>query len=329
MAKTSKSVPQKETPSSSKPTENILPFVAEEPTPEPLLKMFVPTRCLTRVDFKVEQTSSVPGRCEPVSRYICSVTDSVLDKVKDDCNWVSKHVVVPMPDEAITTHVEGLPKDVEMSPPSGDEDILPEPSVPRQDKEKKRKRVPSSPNSEKKKPKRRLVCKSKESASARDVPSDSLNRLRDESEEEEEAFELMTHVRSGIESPQTREGDGEEIVEASEFGRVEPVLPRAKEVDRETVADASQASVLQHKTFLRYRKELNQHEAETRDLTEKRDAYKFLSEKFQAELEAARKEHADLVEQAKADERVDQHKADVEAAQDQVRNLVEHMKWKS
>ncbi|XP_070055438.1 uncharacterized protein [Nicotiana tomentosiformis] len=163
-----------------------------------------------------------------------------------------------------------------------------------------------------------------------------------------------------------------------------------------------------------------------RELTENRDAYKFLSKKLHAELEAAWKEHADLVEQvrrffevsddesdtmpnvpnpqvqkkldqieqlqvevdtvkaeaeewkrnmdrfkekalvhakiieelqsqlssavsgqenlakeleaaksevtvvkAEADERVAQHKADAEAAQNQVRNIVEHTKWQS
>ncbi|XP_070045043.1 uncharacterized protein [Nicotiana tomentosiformis] len=58
-----------------------------------------------------------------------------------------------------------------------------------------------------------------------------------------------------------------------------------------------EALVLHHKTFLRYWEELNQHEAQTRELIEKRDAYKLLSEKLQAEIEAARKEHAALVEQ--------------------------------
>lgn len=42
------------------------------------------------------------------SRYICSVTDSLLSKVNEDCNWVGKHVVVPSPEEAITTHVESF-----------------------------------------------------------------------------------------------------------------------------------------------------------------------------------------------------------------------------
>nr|XP_016480411.1 PREDICTED: centrosome-associated protein CEP250-like [Nicotiana tabacum] len=69
-------------------------------------------------------------------------------------------------------------------------------------------------------------------------------------------------------------------------------------VQRSTTGVKS-ALVLHHEMFLRYREELNHHEAESRELTEKRDAYKLLSEKLQAELEAARKEHADLVEQVR------------------------------
>ncbi|XP_070055028.1 uncharacterized protein [Nicotiana tomentosiformis] len=68
----------------------------------------------------------------------------------------------------------------------------------------------------------------------------------------------------------------------------------------------AQASVLHHETFLRYRDELNQLEAEVKLLIEKRDKYKLLSDQregeakgLRAELEAARKEQADLVEQVK------------------------------
>nr|XP_016435406.1 PREDICTED: myosin heavy chain, embryonic smooth muscle isoform-like [Nicotiana tabacum] len=65
-----------------------------------------------------------------------------------------------------------------------------------------------------------------------------------------------------------------------------------------------------------YRDELNQLEAEVRELIEKRDTYKLLSESHEgedknlrAELEAARKEHADLVEQ------IDQLRADMDAVE--------------
>ncbi|XP_070049618.1 uncharacterized protein [Nicotiana tomentosiformis] len=147
--------------------------------------------------------------------------------------------------------------------------------------------------------------------------------------------------------------------------------------------EAQQASMLHHETFLRYRDELNQLEAEVRGLTEKRDTYKLLSEQregeaksFRAELEVARKEHADLIAQlraakeksknqsqkveelqsqissvvsdrethakelkaaklvvevtkAYADEMVAQYKANVEAAQDQLKDTIEYVKWQS
>ena len=70
--------------------------------------MFIPGGCPVNADFKVEKPSSVIGRCEEVSRYICSITEDILSEVKKDCNWVDKHVVVPEPDEAITTQVEGF-----------------------------------------------------------------------------------------------------------------------------------------------------------------------------------------------------------------------------
>lgn len=59
-----------------------------------------------------------------------------------------------------------------------------------------------------------------------------------------------------------------------------------------------------HEIFLRYRDELKQLKAEVLGLTEKRNAYKLLSEQFEgeaksfrAELEVARKDHANLTEQ--------------------------------
>ncbi|XP_075081030.1 uncharacterized protein LOC142166245 [Nicotiana tabacum] len=66
------------------------------------------------------------------------------------------------------------------------------------------------------------------------------------------------------------------------------------------------ALVLHHETFLRYRDELSQLEAEVKELAEKRDMYKLLSEQREGEiknlrdeLDAAQKEHAALVEQVK------------------------------
>ncbi|XP_070054750.1 uncharacterized protein [Nicotiana tomentosiformis] len=68
----------------------------------------------------------------------------------------------------------------------------------------------------------------------------------------------------------------------------------------------NRASMLHHETFRKYREELNQLEAEVKELAEKRDMYKHLSEQregeaksLRAELDAAQKEHAGLVEQVK------------------------------
>ncbi|XP_070039908.1 uncharacterized protein [Nicotiana tomentosiformis] len=61
----------------------------------------------------------------------------------------------------------------------------------------------------------------------------------------------------------------------------------------------NRALVLHHKAFLQYREESKRFEAEAWELAEKRDAYKLLNEKSQAKLQAACREHSDLVEQVR------------------------------
>nr|XP_033511251.1 uncharacterized protein LOC117276034 [Nicotiana tomentosiformis] len=68
----------------------------------------------------------------------------------------------------------------------------------------------------------------------------------------------------------------------------------------------NRASVFHHETFLLYREELSLLEAEAKEHIDKGDMYKLLSEQREGEvkslpveLEVARKEHADLVEQVK------------------------------
>ncbi|XP_070046153.1 uncharacterized protein [Nicotiana tomentosiformis] len=96
----------------------------------------------------------------------------------------------------------------------------------------------------------------------------------------------------------------EGVAEVFELGRVETDLPRAREAEKETVTGTSRSEdnvpkealrVLHHEAFFRYREDFKCHEAETRELAKKKDAYKLLSEKLQAETEAARKEHVGLV----------------------------------
>ncbi|XP_070034810.1 uncharacterized protein [Nicotiana tomentosiformis] len=83
--------------------------------------------------------------------------------------------------------------------------------------------------------------------------------------------------------------------------------PRKRLARKPKKSTSARASVLHHETFLRYRDELKQLKAKVRELTEKRDAFKLLSEEIEwevknlrAKLEVARKEHADLVEQLRA-----------------------------
>nr|XP_016439238.1 PREDICTED: uncharacterized protein LOC107765145 [Nicotiana tabacum] len=386
MTKTSKIVPRKANPSSSKPSEDVTPAATEEPTPEPPPQSFVPSGCPTGADYKIENTPLVPG----------------------------------------------LPKVIEMRPPSADDDIFIDPPAPKQDKKKKRRKTPSSSVPERKIPRKRMSHIPKK-ASARELSTDTLLRFRDESEEEED-YELVVRVRSGSEMPQAMEAVEEAVAEVS--GRVETDFPRSSEVEEETMIgisrsednvpkeafgalkgnlgegaqgavdssnnffdgldsatsedvtglgdvpiprkisspgaswsssspklmnqfpalsvdrtrrhtivlsvsedtrvlsapvkivsylrclvteedqekmneveapclfnEAQQAlsrgSVLHHEGFLRYREEFKHHEAETREFVEKKDAYKLLNEKSQDELEAARREHSDLVEQVK------------------------------
>lgn len=90
MKNTSKSVPQKDALSSSRPTtevEETVPYtVVDEPAEEPPLKMFIPGGCSITNNFKVEKPSSGQGRREEASRYICSITEEVLPAVRKDYN---------------------------------------------------------------------------------------------------------------------------------------------------------------------------------------------------------------------------------------------------
>lgn len=98
-----------------------------------------------------------------------------------------------------------------MRPPSGNEDVPLEPLAPKQGDDKKRKRVSSSLNSEKKKPKRRS-CKPKGSSDA--LSSNLVHRLRDESEEEEEEKDkskLVIRVRAGVTIQKALEQAGAEV----------------------------------------------------------------------------------------------------------------------
>ncbi|XP_019260643.1 PREDICTED: uncharacterized protein LOC109238608 [Nicotiana attenuata] len=88
----------------------------------------------------------------------------------------------------------------------------------------------------------------------------------------------------------------------------------------------NQASLLHHEAFLRYREELTHHEAEVRDLTEKSDSYKLLSEKLQADLVTARDEHAEMFEQVRQRlEQIGQLKTEVDTIQVEAEEFKKNM----
>ncbi|XP_070047505.1 uncharacterized protein [Nicotiana tomentosiformis] len=73
-----------------------------------------------------------------------------------------------------------------------------------------------------------------------------------------------------------------------------PVLEKKNPAKRTRKPKGAPAPVLHHEAFLRIREE---HEAEVRNLTEKSDSYKLLSEKLRADLAVAREEHEEIAEQ--------------------------------
>lgn len=101
MAKTSQTIPQKEKASSSQ-------CAADKTPAKPRSEECVLGACVLTSDFKVDKGSSVPGRCEPVSRYICSITEKHLKQLKKDCNWDKKEIMIPSSDEDITSYVKGF-----------------------------------------------------------------------------------------------------------------------------------------------------------------------------------------------------------------------------
>ncbi|XP_070045494.1 uncharacterized protein [Nicotiana tomentosiformis] len=295
---------KKEVASSSRPASG---EDAAEPRPE----KFVPVGCSTVSDSKVEKPSSIPGRYEPMSRYQCTITENILEKFKQECNWADKHMV----------------------------------------KEKKRKDVPSSPVSEKKKPAKKS-CKPKGAPGVM-LPK-SIRQLR---YDPEEGGEELAAVRANVviqQSSESTEVNKGTLAIIPEQEKAETILSRAEMVEGETEGRTSQAtedisrdelrivdisgspqilddmiresnmmegrsyegirepinihsfldglesaaskeaSVLHHEAFLRIQEE---HEAEIRDLTEKSDSYKLLNEKLRADLAAARDEHEEMAEQ--------------------------------
>ncbi|XP_019251391.1 PREDICTED: uncharacterized protein LOC109230337 [Nicotiana attenuata] len=170
MAKTSKIIPQKEKASSSRPADDKMPV-------EPRIEECGPGVCDLTSDFKIEKPSSFPGRCEPIYRYICSITEGDLKQVKKDCHW------------------EGLRDNAVISlPPPGEEE------APKPAKNKKRKRVSPSDTP---KPKKNKVHKLKQDAVA--LSENIVQQLRDEEEENEDAACKLVDRKRSAEVPKAAE----------------------------------------------------------------------------------------------------------------------------
>ncbi|XP_070053019.1 uncharacterized protein [Nicotiana tomentosiformis] len=324
MEKTSKTVLQKEAPSTSQPAtepeETFSRAAVNEAIPEPPLKMFIPEGCSVNADFKGEKPSSVQGLSK----------DAKLRPPSSGENLPAK------------SHV---PRQAEEKKRKSD------PISPSSEKKKTRRRLVRK-------------TKEGTSARAPPSDSLYRPRDESKEEEKEEVSVLIASVLSRLEGqgasepenleadlPQGNKVDEEAEAEASRdagsapkkalnviditespsftksmYNELETVKERPNErargaddtfrsffdgVDSTATEDVTglgdlEVSMLHHETFLRYRNELNQLEAEVRGLTEKRDTYKLLSEQHEretkslrAELEVARKDHADLVEYVK------------------------------
>ncbi|XP_070050875.1 uncharacterized protein [Nicotiana tomentosiformis] len=198
MEKTSKTVPQKEKASFSRPSGDKTPV-------EPSIHNYVPGPCTLKIDFKVENPSSVPGRCEHVSTYMCSITEDHLEAVRKDSapwmpqavpdleDWVRKLASTSSYAECAWRDLaKGVTKDAALRPSSGEERT--KSPVPQPGKDKKRK---ASSRLEDPKPKTQRVRRK-----AIALSIDSVQRLREEEEEEEDednALALVIRYAKAIE----------------------------------------------------------------------------------------------------------------------------------
>ncbi|XP_019266595.1 PREDICTED: titin-like [Nicotiana attenuata] len=205
MAKTSKTVPQgKKASSSSRPASGrtVVPPRIEECIPGP---------CELSSDFKIDKPASVPGRCEPMSRYICLITEYELEQVKKDCDsWpdlpflLAYRQIAQLPfDDAVAPwfpgvipDLAGLRDDVAMRPPPPSEEEVPKPT-----KEKKRKRA--SPASY---PKPMKSKARKPRANPAALSAEAVQHLRnDEEEGEDEDCLLVARKRGSTEASKSAE----------------------------------------------------------------------------------------------------------------------------
>ncbi|XP_019237443.1 PREDICTED: RNA polymerase II degradation factor 1-like [Nicotiana attenuata] len=317
MAKTSKTAPQKEKASSSRPASDKMPV-------EPRIEECVPGLCDLIFDFKIEKTSSVPSRCESMSRCICSITEGDLKQVKKDCHWEAiswVHGAIPNLEGQVwklastSSYAEhlwhnlakgrwesknhGLGDNVIMRPPLPGEEEAPKPA-----KDKKSRRASPSDTL---KPKKSKDRKSKNDTAA--LPADVAQKLRDEEEEkEDDDYELVARKRGS-----TKDSKAAEPVMVDEAHlRTEEIsedgsskVPSHRRLKMSPTMTNNRLAVMLHREALsKSRAELNQCEADLKRLMEEREALKLFSGQkeeeirdFRAELAKAHKEQTDLIEQ--------------------------------
>ncbi|XP_009589724.1 uncharacterized protein [Nicotiana tomentosiformis] len=246
-----------------------------------------------------------------------------------------------------------------MRPVSEGEDVPLDSPTPSQGDENKRKMAPSSLDSEKKKPKKRLARKAKESTST--LSSDSIRRLRDESEEEEEDnFELVArheaevweltnkrdtykllseklHTELEVARKEHTEWDEQVRQRLEQIGQlqvqVDAIQTEADEFNKNKDLITSQKETVQAQLAsveaqLRAAKEKTSVQAKRIEELQSK-LYSAISgqESLATELEAAKSEVA--VASTKDDAKVAQFKVDVEAIQAHSKSMVDHARWEA
>nr|XP_033514662.1 uncharacterized protein LOC117279279 [Nicotiana tomentosiformis] len=193
MAKTSKIVPQKESVSSSRPAGDKTPV---EPRPEEC----VPGGCVLTSYFKIDKGLSVPGRSEPVLSGCLDVgtVPNLKSWVRDlaSTSTYAERSWRDLSKGRWEAKNHGLGKDAVMRPPSGEEKILA--PVPKPAKDNKRKRASTFEDPT-------LKTKTARKLKKNNIPltEESVRRLRDENEEEEEndGSILVARVKKTIDAP--------------------------------------------------------------------------------------------------------------------------------
>ncbi|XP_070047224.1 uncharacterized protein [Nicotiana tomentosiformis] len=329
MVKTSKSIPQKEIPSSSKPSENVSPAATEEPTPEPPLKSFVTSRSRTPLglwkDVKMRPPSAdddiytdppapkqdkekkrkkapispAPKKKTPRKQLACKpknvsargLSPDSLQRLGDESKEEedSELVARVRSGSEMPQSMEAVEEDVaKVSEPGRIET-----DFPRASKVEKETVIGTS-RSEYNVPKEAfgVIDLSRSPLFTNSMINEAQALKGNLGEGAQAAADSFHNFFDGLNSTTSEDVTGlGDLPDQARMNEVE-----APYLFNEAQQVLNQASVLHHEDFLRYREEFKRHEAVTRELIEKKDAYKLLSEKLQAELEAARKEHSGLVE---------------------------------